>query len=313
MAIPMRTIECFTSYDSIRKLAPVGVDEQEIIKFSKRLFAYMIDQNYYQNVRKMLNDKIDENTYDEVTTVPRTEISRVILDMIERPLNLVYNSIQDDAFDAKILASFISEILAKDQNRTISNFVIPSMATRMNFPFIKMINFLHIIHLNRNPADNNNQGENVDLFKDLKFNGFLLYAILQLDGKFLDEMIAQNFLQHYLIVIGSMINCISKLPKSNEYSKLISYDDNEDISSDPNHNDEDDDDDDESENDEEMQPQFERLILMSIIQQVNEESRVNAIVKNIDSILHLPNVIHSICVISHNLMIYNRAAINEYR
>lgn len=307
IAIPMRTIEIFTLYDSIRKYATPEVDEHEILKFSKRLFFYMIEKNYFKNVRKMIEEKINDGTYDEITTTPRTEISKVILEMIERPLKLVNDSQYDDEFDAKILGSFANEILSKDSNYTICNFIIPSLASKIHFPFIKLIKFLFEVHQKREQVDKNNFGERKKSANDIKFNGYLLYSILHLDVNFLDEVINRNLLQQYLTLIGSMTSCICILPKANDYTKFSNFDDNDDINRDAS------DDDDDDEQDEEMQPQFERLILLDVIQQINEENRVNVIVKNIDSILHLPSVIHSICVIAHNLMIYNRAAMNEYR
>ncbi|KAG5670258.1 hypothetical protein PVAND_000535 [Polypedilum vanderplanki] len=304
IAIPMRTIEIFTSFESIRNFAPAGINENDLMKFSRQIFSYMIDQNYYENVRKMLNEKIAENTYDEITTVPRTEISKVILSMIERPLKLVNCTTGDEKLDSKILTAFTNDILAKDSNSTIINFIIPSLAKSKDFPFMKFLNFLYSIQIKR--TTNNTFNERND--SNVIFNGFLLYAILHLDENFLKQIITQGCLQQYLIVIGSMINCISKLPKANDkYIKFSNYEEDEDGMNDS------DDEDNESEPDEEMQPQFERLILIKIIHQLNTENRVNAIVRNIDSILHLPNVIHSVCVIAHNLMIFNRAAINEYR
>lgn len=307
----MRTIEIFTSYESIRKLAQSVVNEQEILRFLKREFSYMIEQNYFQNVRKMLDGKINEDTYDEITTMPKTEMSKVILEMIERPLKLVNDLNYDEEFDSKILASFVVEILSKDSNYTICNFIIPSLASKPCFPFVKLINFLYNVHQKVTETDNNNRGEGRKSFRHVNFNGYLLYAILHLDVNYLDQIISQNLLQQYLTLISTMTNCIYKLPKANEYTKFSNFDDDsDDMVHDANDSD---DSDDENQQDEEMQPQFERLILLDVIQQINDESRVNVIVKNIDSVLNLPDVIHSICVISHNLMIYNRAAMNEYR
>lgn len=296
----MRMIEIFTSIESIRRLCPPELNDQEILRFSKRLFSYMIDTSYFQNVRKMLEDKINAETYIEITTMPRNEMSKVILEMIERPLKLVNNSQNDTVFDSKILASFTNEILSQGSNSTISNFIIPSLALKQDFPFIKMINFLHEVYLKKN------QNEQSKLYCNIKFNGYLLYAILHLDVNFLDEIINRNMLEQYLMLIGSMTSCcICKLPKLNEYTKFSNFDDSDVNDSDEEEND--------TEEDDEMQPQFERQILLDVIQQINDENRVNIIVKNIDSILTLPKVIHSICVIAHNLMIYNRAAMNEYR
>jgi hypothetical protein len=301
----MRMIEIFTSYESIRKFS-VNVNEQDAVRFSKKLFSYMIDENYFRDVRKMIDEKIDDNTYDVATTRPHTEFSKVILEMLKRPLKLVNSLDVDENFDSKILASFIRNILAKESNNTIIYFILPSLAEDESFPFMKLINFLHNVHLKRDIADNNNQGESTELFKSVKFNCYLLYSLLHLDAIFLDEIIRHNKLEQYLVVIGSMIGCVSRLPKISEYSQFSNYDEND--SSNDETSDSDDD-----QNDEEMQLQMERLILVNIVKALNEKNRVRKIVNSIDSILEYPNVIHFVCMIAHSLMIYNRNALSDYK
>lgn len=301
IAIPMRIIEIFTSFESIKRNAPAGISDQEVVRFLKRLFSYMIDQNYFRNVRKMLNEKIPENTYEEATLRPHNEISRVLLEMIERPLKLVNTFSADPSFDSKILASFTTEILTKDFSSTIGNFIVPSLAAQPDFPFIKLIRFLHDIQVQT-------LRDNYKLHKEVRFNGYLLYSILKLDSKFLDDVINQNCLSHYLVVIGAMIGNISKLPKPNQAVNFTCNFDDDDAVHELSDSEEEIDD-----RDEEMQPQFERLILCDTISLLNEQNRVVKIVKNIDGLLYKPEVVHSMCLVAHNLMIYNRAAINEYR
>lgn len=316
IAIPMRIIEIFTSFEMIKRQVPTGSD-QDVVNFLKRLFSYMIEQNYFRNVRKMLNEKIPENTYDEVSTRPYNEISRVLLEMIERPLKLVNTFSADANFDSKILSSFVSEILTKDFTSTISNFIVPSLGSQCDFPFIKLLRFLHDVHMEtlRNcevfscviPMDNNNYSQVLQSYKNIRFNGNLLYSLLKLDEKFLDEVINQNCLSHYLIVIGAMIGNISRLPRPDQYVSSSIFDDNEAA------NEQSDTDDDTDDEDQEMQPHNERLTLGETINLLNEQNRVGKIVKNIDGVLYKPEVVHSLCQIAHNLMIYNRAAISKYR
>lgn len=302
IAIPMRIIEIFTSFDLIRQRTLPSIENKEIIQFTKSVFSYMIDQNYYKNVRIMLNDKISDTTYDEVTTRPKTEISKVILEMIWRPLQIV-SEFTDESFNAKILSTFTQEILVRDPNYTITNFIIPSLAIIKDFPYVKLISFLYDVYSSETFYISSFGDKN----SNLKFNGFLLNAILQFDINFLDSVINHQCLHKYLIIVGSMINCITMLPKPKENTTFSYVDDSEESQS------EDDSDNEDDSPDDEMQSQFERLILLDIIKQLNEEQRVNKIVKNVDSILHLPQVIQSICIIAHNLLIYNRSAIHDYR
>lgn len=265
----------------------------------------------------MLGEKIPDNTYEEVSVRPHNEISRVLLDMLQRPLKLVNTFNADPSFDTKILASFITEILTKDFNSTISNFVVPALGAHNDFPFIKLVRFLYDFQietvrrkeeLSTEPSvNNNNQIEVSQSQKTIKFNGYLLHSILKLDAKFLDDIINQNCLSNYLIVIGAMIRNISRVPKPSHYVTYSNYDDDDGIQEMS------DSDGDSQDEDEEMQPQFERLILSDTIALLNEQTRVGKVVKNIDDLLYIPEVVHSLCLIAHNLMIYNRSAINEYR
>lgn len=316
IAIPMRIIEIFTSFESNKRNVPPGVNDQQIVKFLKRLFSYMIDQNYFGTVRKMLNEKVPEGTYEGVSTRPHNEMSRVLLEMIERPLQLVNTYSTDQAFDTKILASFTTEILTKDFTSTTSNFIVPALGSQHDFPFIKLIRLLHDVHMQTLhnsecfPTDlsayNNNHCGDAQPSREIRFNGYLLFSILKLDEKFLDSVINENCLSHYLVVIGAMIGNISKLPKPSQYVTYSNYDDDDvqELS---------DSEEEAGDEDEDMQPQFERLILTDTIVLLNESIRVGKIVKNIDALLYKPEVVHSLCLTAHNLMIYNRAAINEYR
>lgn len=312
----MRTIEIFTSFEANKKNVPPGATDQQIVKFLKKIFSYMIDQKYFVTVRKMLNEKVPDGTYDVLSTRPYNEMSRVLLEMIDRPLKLVNTFSADPNFDTKILSSFTSEILTKDFTSTISNFIVPALGSQPDFPFIKLIRFLHDVHMQTLhnsecfPTDlsayNNNHCDSSLSHKDIRFNGYLLYSVLKLDSKFLDALINENCLSHYLVVIGAMIGNISKLPKPNQYVTYSNYDDDDvqELS---------DSEEEVVDEDEEMQPQFERLILSDTIVLLNEPNRVGKIVKNIDMLLYKPEVVHSLCLTAHNLMIYNRAAINEYR
>lgn len=307
----MRIVEIFTSFGSLKKQVPDGSNEVQVVKFLKRLFSYMIDQNYFAIVRKMIDEKVSENTYDVDSVTPHNEISRVLLQMIERPLKLVNTFNADPLFDSKILSSFTIEFLTKDFNRTISNFIVPALGAQTEFPFIKLVQFLHDIHketvrgTERFLTDQSVNSE-VNL-NNIKFNAYLLYSLLKLDTIFLDKMVDQNCLSQYLIVIGAMVGNISRLPKPSQYVTFSNYYDDDAIQ-------DSDSDQDSHDDDEDMQPQFERLILSDTIVQLNEQTRVGKIVKNIDGLLYIPEVVHSLCLISHNLMIYNRSArVNEYR
>ena len=312
----MRIIEIFTTLESIKNNVPPGTSDQQIAKFLKQIFSFMIYRNYFGTVRKMLSEKIPDGSYNSVSIRPHNEMSRVLLDMIVRPLKLVNALSTDQAFDTKILASFTSEILTTDFTSTISNFIVPALGSQQDFPYVKLIRLLHDVHMQTLhnsecfPTDlsayNNQHGDISQSRTNIRFNGYLLHSILKLDEDLLDIVINENCLAYYLVVIGAMIGNISKLPKPNQYVSYSNYDDDdvEELSeSEEEANDE----------DEEMQPQFERLILSDTIVLLNESNRVGKIVKNIDQLLCKPEVVHSLCLTVHNLMIYNRAAINEYR
>lgn len=94
----MTMIENFTSFDYIRQKIK-HESEERVENFLKRLFSYMIDQNYFQKVRQMVDEKIPDNTYDEETARPHNQLSGVLLEMLKRPLKLVSAFSVDRVFE----------------------------------------------------------------------------------------------------------------------------------------------------------------------------------------------------------------------
>lgn len=57
----------------------------------------------------------------------------------------------------------------------------------------------------------------------------------------------------------------------------------------------------------------ERDCLFEVITMLNDEKRVEIILDNIDGYLDNVQVLYSLCKICHNLMLYHRTAVFEFR
>lgn len=58
---------------------------------------------------------------------------------------------------------------------------------------------------------------------------------------------------------------------------------------------------------------LERDSLIECVELLNESERVRIIAENIEDCLSDTNVLHALCEVCHNLMIYNKMAIFEYK
>jgi hypothetical protein len=84
----MRMLEIFTSYTHIKKSIQ-HEHEDQIAKYLMNLFGYLTDNNYFNYLRKMIDDKIPDSIYLEESTKPHNQQSEALLDMLQRPLHLI--------------------------------------------------------------------------------------------------------------------------------------------------------------------------------------------------------------------------------
>lgn len=185
----MRMVEIFTTFDQLKKFT--AVDDKLIALYLSSIFSYLIDHGYMSIVRKLLDDKIECNTYIEETVIPANQISETLFQMLERPLSII-KAVDNLSFQVKLLDSFAKEILAKNFSKTIIYFIIPRLAANPEFPFIQLIQFLSDTHEREQEEkrtilvdltdDKINNKSKKEVFK---FSSFLLHSILKLDSLFL--------------------------------------------------------------------------------------------------------------------------------
>ena len=188
----MRMVEIFTTFDQLKKFT--AVDDKLIALYLSSIFSYLIDHGYMSIVRKLLDDKIECNTYIEETVIPANQISETLFQMLERPLSII-KAVDNLSFQVKLLDSFAKEILAKNFSKTIIYFIIPRLAANPEFPFIQLIQFLSDTHEREQEEkrtilvdltdDKINNKSKKEVFK---FSSFLLHSILKLDSLFLGKL-----------------------------------------------------------------------------------------------------------------------------
>lgn len=294
-AIPMRILQIFTSFDTI-KINSGSVEDRIIVQFLQNCFLCLANENYFEIMNKILNTKIPEHAYEQETTRPSNEISRTILEMIERPLRLV-NIGRNVEFTHQVISLFIAEILVSDFSLCTSNFIIPSLAMFPEFPFVQFVRTIHEALTVDSSLCNK---KFIERLRDGNVNAFLLYSVIKMDENKYDEMVTQNCMIEYISVIGSLLDNAVKMEKLN---CNVSLDDFYNSS-------ESDDDDDENMD---VEPSIERIMINRSIELLNDKIRSEMIAKLIDQILCEPSAVQKMSLIVHNLIIINQNSSHENR
>jgi ubiquitin-protein ligase E3 C len=298
-AIPMRILQIFTSFDTIKMNSP-NVNDRFIIQFLQNCFLCLANENYFEIMTRILNSKIPEHAYEFETIKPSNEISRTILEMIERPLRLV-NIGNNIEFSHQVISLFIAEILLSDFNFCTSNFIIPSLAKFPEFPYIQFVRTIETA-LNINSSMCNKKF--IDRLRNGNVNAFLLYSVIKLDENKYDEIVSRNCMTEYISIIGTLLD---NAVKSEKFYTNVAFDDFCHNSSESDN--EYDDDDDYMD----VEPSNERIMIHRSIELLNENERAERIVKLIDLVLCEQNAVQKMSLIVHNLIIVNQNANHENR
>lgn len=326
-AIPFRILETFSSKDMVARYIK---DPQRQNLYLEDLYKYLIKRKYFTLVRKLMDTKVPL-LYDEVLSPPNS-ISDTLLQMVRHPLKLLSQMDNTPNVDLVnlILSSFIEEILAPVYTPAIQLFLIPCLANSSDFPFLLLLQRLNEI-INRTYVDvvedtshdeipmasasagqltgfDRNATVTLATNKRLLESSYLLHALLKLDTLFLDELKKHSHLLcAYIRILARLSNTIRNLPRS---SKPLTYRITDE---------EDDDDADDSDTKdyrragEQTIGREEINILTEAIDLLNEQQRAGLIVDNNGLFLNNADVLHSLCNICHNLMLYHRSAIYEYK
>lgn len=337
-AIPLRMLETFTTVSAVERYVE---DEMLLYKYLGRVFGFLIARNYFVRLRQLLDEKCPP--LDGETLNAPSPFAEALLQLLLRPLAVARRTPageQSQIFCRK----FITEILATPHTEPIRYFVLPCLAESTEFPFALLMQSLHVllessIVTSATDATDTDDGKRNSLFygviqsseaKQSKtqprvmFSSFLLNSLLVLDRRQLASLEQSNLLIVYVRVIAQMMPNILQLPKSTLRNHSV-----------PNrHTDSDDEDEtDESDEEEEDLPTSrtldydmeqpcrptgelsskERSCLLESIAILNETDRVDFIVHQMEPHIEQTQLIYALCEICHNLMIYNKHAVYEYK
>lgn len=135
IAVPLRIIEVFTTPDEEKN---VGKDPDLCLK---DIFAYLAKNKYFHQVRQLIDTKVPPNL--EISPIPPTPMAQWFLEMIQRPLSIVYNTDNDNDFCFLILNEFCDSILSQKLTDAIAAFIIPALVETKEFPYNKLINYIN--------------------------------------------------------------------------------------------------------------------------------------------------------------------------
>lgn len=291
------------------------------------VYRYLVQRKYFKLLRQLFEEKVPP-LYDVVLSPPNS-ISETLLQMIQHPLRLM-SAIKKSSTDVQtqtnspstliskecvtlILSSFVEEILVPVYTKPIQLFVIPCLANSTEFPFSHLLQYL---------SDLNEQvyayslasdsSASISLIRQKTINAvfnssFVYHSFLTLDQFYLDRIKSNPiWARNYIMVLGSLSGNIRKLQQRSSHSLFKQYD--IDVEAD-----DDIDSDEEEDYKIESISLAERDCLIETITLLNDQKRVELILDNIDNYLDDVQVLYSLCKICHNLMLYHRVAVFEFR
>lgn len=330
--IPFRTLETFSSDEIVSRYI---IDVHVRRAYLENVYRYLVKRKYFKLVRQLLEEKVPP-LYEVVLSAPNS-ISDTLLQMIRHPLHLL--SAGDDlvvSVDCAtlILSSFVAEILVPEYTAPIQFFILPCLAQRSDFPFFHLLQYLSDLVDNHEIIINNEQasihqstndrlhhphqhhhhqmtiaGHNINNLNQLFNSSYLFKSILMLDQMSLEQMDKNdNCVRNYIKVLGKLSNNIRKLQHRSKQSIFRQEDYAMEV--DP---DDDFDSDDEEQRYKETISTIERECLQDVITLLNAPERAQLILGHNDDYLKDVSVLYSLCKICHNLMLYHRVAVFEYR
>lgn len=286
------------------------------------IYKYLIKRKYFKIVRQLIEDKVP-TLYDVVLSPPNS-ISDTLLQMIQHPLKLLQEAgsstgqttVNTDLVNL-IVSSFIEEILVPAYTPAIHLFLIPCLANNGDFPFLYLVKYMGEVITIQDSCDDSFGSESAVISPsnlahfDYFESSYLLNSFLKFDHLHFDQMKQNNqLLCDYVRILARLSNNIRKLPRSSAAItyRLNDYDADEYDSSDSSSN--------EGRRSgarSEYIPRQEQEALTEAIVLINEQRRAELIVDNTGIFLNNGEVLHSLCKICHNLMLYHRLAIFEYK
>lgn len=132
MAIPLRVLEVFTAREDTEKIL-----RENSYQHLESIFVYLIKHNYFEQLRKLLDEKVPPML--EATPVAPTQISKCLLDMVKRPLNLISHLDHNENFSTLVLQELCRSIFCPRLSDSVRMFVVPALTEFKDFPYIQLI------------------------------------------------------------------------------------------------------------------------------------------------------------------------------
>ncbi|XP_043645580.1 ubiquitin-protein ligase E3C [Drosophila teissieri] len=332
-AIPLRMLETFTTVSSVQRYME---DETVLFQYLERVFGFLIARNYFVRLRRLLDDKCPP--LDGETLQAPSPLAEALLQLLLRPLEVAKRASaggQMSSMSMAVCQNFTRDILATPHTDPLRYFVLPCFALNVDFPFDLLMRSLFDALEAAGPAESDSTSSRRSfLFHgaesghkakriDSIFSSFLLNSLMVLDRRQLATLQHSPLLVIYVRLIAEMMPNILQLPKSTLRGHANAP---------HRHRDGDDDSEDSDEEDEglpaartldyDMEQTCrtsgelsvkERDCLLESIAILNETERVDFIVQQLDPHIENSHLIYALCEICHNLMIYNKHAVFEYK
>ncbi|EDW74671.1 uncharacterized protein Dwil_GK15782 [Drosophila willistoni] len=341
-AIPLRMLETFTTVSAVERHVE---DETLLLKYLEKVFGFLIYRNYFLRLRKLLDEKCPP--LDGETLHAPNPLAEALLQLLERPLSVAQRAFSTGNQNMQIMPQdfcqkFIKDILSMPYTDPIRYFVLPCLAEWPEFPFGLLMRSLFVLleecslgsaSASLDVASSRRsflfstaqQGQNLSQsIRETFLSSYLLNSLLILDRRQLAGLQQSSLLIVYVRLISEMMPNILQLPKSTLRNHA---------SAQHRHVDTDDESDDDSDDGETLPPAAaldydmdqstsrpyvelsakEQVCLLESIAILNETDRVNFIVQQLEPNIEHGQLIYALCEICHNLMIYNKHAIFEYK
>ncbi|XP_067628842.1 ubiquitin-protein ligase E3C [Eurosta solidaginis] len=331
-AIPLRMLEIFTSATVLEQYME---DEARVQAYLGVVFSFLMRHEYFGRLRQLMEAKCPP--LDGETLHAPSPFAEALFQLMLRPL-LLKSKISG------IYEDFCKHILAKPFSDSIRNYVLPSLAECPDFPFSQLIQQLatanqteqmqvdlpsdctssHPTTFTGVPSSNKQTAltaKNVYNEQSGIFSSYLLNAILILDRKHLDSILEHNLVGDYIKIIAEISGKILQLPKS---TLKLSTAHHQRMDADESSDDDDEEDEiirrshrQKSNFDLDLGPpplsSDEKAVLLECINLLNDSQRVRILTELTDIYLNDLRVLYALCEVCHNLMIYNKQAIFEYK
>nr|XP_033342932.1 ubiquitin-protein ligase E3C [Megalopta genalis] len=184
LAIPLRALETFTSREDTEKT--LG---EHSYKYLEIIFVYLIKHKYFDRLRKLIDEKVPPML--EPSSVAATPLSKYLVDMIKRPLDLIGYLDQKDDFAELVLKELCRSILSPKMSDSIRMFIIPSLAEYKEFPYDQLIDCINRVQIECTMS--------------------LFYSVLSLESNRLSTYKSKDVLINYLQVLAGISSMIVPL------------------------------------------------------------------------------------------------------